>query len=69
MSCQVAGDREVEFDGEITQYVTLNLLNTIGKDWMESRFWLYEDETLTERQGREQYPDSGYALVNKILNP
>ena len=36
VSCSVAGDREVEFDGKVTSLnqVTLNLLNTrFGKDW------------------------------------
>ena len=63
VSCSVAGDREVEFDGEVTSLnqVTLNLLNTrFGKDWGSVRgpdFWLYEDETLTERRMRLETED------------
>jgi len=53
----------VEFDGEVTSLnqVTLNLLNTrFGKDWGSVRgpdFWLYEDETLTERRMRLETED------------
>ncbi|MDG2243589.1 MAG: hypothetical protein P8L66_08840 [Rhodospirillaceae bacterium] len=63
VSCQVASDREVEFDGEATSLnqVTLSLLNTrFGKDWRSVRgpdFWLYEDETLTERRMRLETED------------
>lgn len=58
ITCLVKGDREIEFDGSVTSLnqVTLQLLNNqFGKEWSSVRgpdFWLYEDETLTERRMR-----------------
>ena len=58
ITCQVAGDREVEFEGEVTSLnqVTLGILrDRYGSRWESVRgpdFWLYDDETLTERRIR-----------------
>tara|TARA_Y100001934_G_scaffold148505_1_gene178142 strand:- start:541 stop:1161 length:621 start_codon:yes stop_codon:yes gene_type:complete len=58
ITCRVSSDREVEFDGVVQSLsqVTLGLLSKrFGKNWMSVRgpdFWLYEDETLTERRMR-----------------
>ena len=54
----VTGDREVEFDGNRTSLnqVTLDLLrNEHGKNWTTVRgpdYWIFENETLTERRLR-----------------
>jgi len=54
----VIGDREVEFEGNRTSLnqVTLDLLrNEHGKNWTTVRgpdYWIFENETLTERRMR-----------------
>ena len=54
----VSGDREIEFEGQkysLTQ-VTMELLNKeFGKNWKSVRgpdYWIFENETLTERRMR-----------------
>ena len=54
----VSGDREIEFEGQkysLTQ-VTMELLNKeYGKNWKSVRgpdYWIFENETLTERRMR-----------------
>jgi len=58
LTCRVVSDREIEFEGTSSSLnqVTLDLLkNRFGKNWGSVRgpdFWIYENETLTERRLR-----------------
>jgi len=58
LTCRVVGDREIEFEGTTSSLsrVTLDLLNNrFAKNWSTVRgqeFWIYENETLTERRLR-----------------
>ena len=54
----VSGDREIEFEGQkySLNQVTMELLNKeFGKNWKSVRgpdYWIFENETLTERRMR-----------------
>ena len=56
--CVVTGDREIEYDGKRSSLnqITMDLLkNEYGKNWSSVRgpdYWVYENETLTERRLR-----------------
>ena len=58
LTCRVVSDREIEFEGTSSSLnqVSLDLLkNRFGKSWGSVRgpdFWIYENETLTERRLR-----------------
>ena len=58
LTCRVVSDREIEFErtSSSLNQVTLDLLNNrFGKSWGSVRgpdFWIYENETLTERRLR-----------------
>ena len=58
LTCRVISDREIEFEGTTSSLsqVTLDLLNNrFGKNWSSVRgqdFWIYENETLTEKRLR-----------------
>ena len=63
ITCIVQGDRQIEYQDQHSSLnkVTLDLLNTqFGKNWQSVRgpdFWIYENETLTERRLRMESED------------
>ncbi|MBF2755420.1 MAG: GIY-YIG nuclease family protein [Gammaproteobacteria bacterium AqS3] len=63
ITCRIAGDREVEFEGEVTSLnkATLKIFKTLyGREQESVRgpdFWLFEGETLTERRLRLEQSD------------
>jgi len=57
ITCSVASDHEVLYEGQVTSLnqLTLKLLKDTGRVWKSvqgSAFWLYEGETLDERRRR-----------------
>lgn len=63
ITCRVVGDKKVEFEGKefFLNKVTLDILeNRFGEKKLSVRgpdFWLYEDETLTDRRLRMETSD------------
>ena len=60
ISCRVINDREVEFEGTQSSLsqITRDLMNEkFEKQWVSARgpdFWIFENETLTERRLRKE---------------